>query len=75
MATSERLIIKDVILVSMDDSIGNHRRASILIDDGRIAAIGRDIEADGAQVIDAQGRSPFPVWSMPTDISGRAPCR
>lgn len=46
MATSERLIIKDVILVSMDDRIGNHRHASILIDDGRIAAIGRDIEAD-----------------------------
>lgn len=46
MATSERLIIKDVIIVSMDDSIDNHRRASILIDDGRIAAIGRDIEAD-----------------------------
>jgi enamidase len=33
---------------------------SILIEDGRIAAVGRGLEGDGAQVIDARGTTAFP---------------
>ncbi len=52
---SERTLIKDAIVLSIDPDIGELPRASILIEDGKIAAVGPNVTADGAKVIDATG--------------------
>ena len=52
---SERTLIKDAIVLSIDPDIGELPRASILVEDGKIAAVGPNVTADGAKVIDATG--------------------
>ena len=47
-----RLLLKGGSVMSLDSSVGDHRRADVLIEGGKIAAVGRGITAD-AQVIDA----------------------
>src|SRR5207245_9930404 len=39
----------------VDGTGAPERRADVLVRDGRIAAVGRDLAADGARVIDAAG--------------------
>jgi 5-methylthioadenosine/S-adenosylhomocysteine deaminase len=51
----DRKLIKDAIVITMDKDLGELPRADILIEDGRIAEIGPDLEAADAQVIDAAG--------------------
>lgn len=52
---SERLLVKDGYVLSMDPEVGELERGDVLIEDGRIAAVGRQIEASGAEEIDAAG--------------------
>ena len=59
-AMSERTLIKDAIVLSIDPDIGELPRASILIEDGKIAAVGPNVTADGAKVIDADRRHRHP---------------
>ncbi|PKB20424.1 amidohydrolase family protein [Janthinobacterium sp. 64] len=48
-----KMLIKDATIISMDGKVGNVPRGDILIADGVIAAIGQNLQADGAEVIDA----------------------
>lgn len=48
-----RVLIKGGFIVSMDREIGNISNASLLVENGKITAIGRDIEADVAEIVDA----------------------
>jgi cytosine/adenosine deaminase-related metal-dependent hydrolase len=57
---SRRLLIENATVISMDPSVGDHRRASILISDGKIDAVGPDIAADDAHVVDAAGMIAVP---------------
>ncbi len=50
-----RCLIRNATVVSIDSSIGNLPRADILIEDGRIAEIGTDLEASADEVFDAEG--------------------
>ena len=54
-----RTLIKGGFVVSMDDTIGDRPSTDVLVEDGRIVAIDRDLEnapgAAGAEVIDATG--------------------
>ena len=50
-----RILIKNAIVLSQDEAIGELPRADILIEDDKIAEVGPDIAADGAKVIDADG--------------------
>ena len=52
---ADRILIKDAIVLSQDDSIGELPRADILVEGDRIAEVRPDIAADGARVIDAAG--------------------
>ena len=52
---ADRILIKDAIVLSQDPSIGELPRADILVEGDRIAAVGPDLPADGARVIDAAG--------------------
>ena len=52
---AERILIKGGIVLTQDDSLGELNGADVLVEDEKIAEVGKDISADGAQVIDAAG--------------------
>ena len=52
---TDRKLIKDAIVITMDPTLGELPRASVLVEDGRITAIAPDLSADDAEVIDAGG--------------------
>jgi cytosine/adenosine deaminase-related metal-dependent hydrolase len=52
---SERTLIKGAIVLTQDDQLGELPNADILVEDGRIEAVGPNLSAAGAAVIDATG--------------------
>ena len=52
---ADRILIKNGIVLTQDASLGELPRADVLVDGDTIAAIGTDLSADGARVIDAAG--------------------
>src|SRR3984957_2367222 len=50
-----RTLFKGGTIVTMDRKVPNLSTGDVLVDNGRIAAVGVDIGADGAEVIDAAG--------------------
>lgn len=50
---SGRLILRGGCLLTLDAKVGNHTRADLLIEDGRIVEIGDGVRARDAEVIDA----------------------
>ena len=54
-------VIRSATVVSMDDRVGDHTEADILIEGSRIAAIGPGLQVpEGAEVIDGRGRIAMP---------------
>src|SRR6187401_229781 len=52
---TERTLIKGGIVLTQDPNLGELPNADVLIEDDKIAAVGPDLSADGAKVIDAAG--------------------
>jgi len=52
---ADRILIKNAIVLSQDDSIGELPRADVLVEGDRIAAVAPDVAAADADVIDAEG--------------------
>jgi 5-methylthioadenosine/S-adenosylhomocysteine deaminase len=50
-----RKLLQGGTVISMDAAMGDFRRGDVLIEDGRIAAVGPSIEASECEVIDATG--------------------
>src|SRR6185503_6324305 len=50
---ADRILIKDGIVLSVDKQIGNFMKADVLIEGSKIAAVGPNLKAEGAEVIDA----------------------
>ncbi len=55
-----RTLIKGGVVLSMDRSVGDFERADVLIDGARIAAVGPNLDAGGANVMDAAGTIVMP---------------
>jgi cytosine/adenosine deaminase-related metal-dependent hydrolase len=55
-----KTLIKNGWVISMDPEIGERRETDVLIEDDRIAAVGRDLSDAGAEVIDATDRLVMP---------------
>ncbi len=55
-----RYIIKGGAVLSMDPAVGDFDRADVLVDGKRIAAVGPDLDAAGADVIGADGMIVMP---------------
>lgn len=51
----DRILLKNGIVLSMDESIGDFLAADVLIEGKLIKAVGPNIEADGSQVVDCTG--------------------
>ncbi|WP_371663975.1 amidohydrolase family protein [Streptomyces sp. NBC_00280] len=75
---TDRLLLRSGHVISMDPDIGELPRGDVLIEDGRITAVEREISAD-AEVLDMAGRIVIPgfvdthrhTWEAP--IRGCAP--
>jgi 5-methylthioadenosine/S-adenosylhomocysteine deaminase len=52
---TDRLLIRGGIVLTMDPSLGELANADILVEDDRIKAIGPNLSAEGARVIEAKG--------------------
>jgi len=59
-AAPGRMLIRGATIISMDPNVGNLARGDILVADGAIAAIGPNLDAGGAEVIDAAGMIAIP---------------
>src|ERR1700734_1214662 len=55
-----RTLFKDGTIVTMDSKVPNLPTGDVLVDGGRIAAGGVDLQADGGEVIDATGSIVMP---------------
>jgi len=55
-----RTLIRNATVITVDPKIGDLRNADILIDGTKIAAIGANLKADGAEIIDATNKIAIP---------------
>src|SRR5262245_17017980 len=55
-----RTVLKNGIVLSLDKTIGNFMQADVLIDGARIGAVGPNLQAEGAEVIDASNMIVMP---------------
>src|ERR1700722_15785683 len=55
-----RTLFKDGTIVTMDSKVPNLPTGDVLVDGGRIAAVGVNLQVDGAEVIDATGSIVMP---------------
>ena len=55
-----RYVIRGGAVLSMDAGVGDFAEADVLVDGKKIAAVGRNIDAGGAEVIDAAGKIVMP---------------
>ncbi|MDH3439428.1 MAG: amidohydrolase family protein [Gammaproteobacteria bacterium] len=52
---SRPTIIRGADILTMDPALGELPEMDVLVEDGRISAIGKDLSAEGAEIIDANG--------------------
>jgi len=57
---THRILIKGAIVLSMDDAVGTFRDADVLVEGEKIAAVGPNLSAEGAETIDGRGRIVIP---------------
>ncbi|WP_158805370.1 amidohydrolase family protein [Acidisoma sp. L85] len=57
---ARRILLRDGIVVTMDETLGVLRRGSVLIEDERIVAIAPDLQVDDAETVEAAGSIVIP---------------
>ena len=70
-----RTLIRNATVITVDPKIGDLHRGDILIDGAKIAAVGPNLTADGAEVIDATNKIAIPGFiDTPPPHLGVAAC-
>jgi len=49
---ADKTLLKNGIVLTLDKKVGNFHKADVLIDGAKIAAVGPNLNAEGAEVID-----------------------
>src|SRR5476651_907905 len=57
---NSRTLFKGGTIITMDSKVPNLSTGDVLVDGGRVAAVGVNLQADGAEVIDATGSIVMP---------------
>src|SRR5256714_8005817 len=78
--SSQRLLIRNGFVVSMDPEVGDVPYGDVLVEDGKIAEVGRALDVSEAEEIDATGMIVMPgfvdthrhTWQTP--VRGVLPC-
>ena len=58
--SSQRLLIRNGFVVSMDPDVGEIPNGEVLVEDGKIADIGSDLGVSDAETVDATGMIVMP---------------
>jgi 5-methylthioadenosine/S-adenosylhomocysteine deaminase len=58
--SARKILIKDGYVVTMDSAIGDVKSGDVLIDSGSIVAVGRNLQASGALVVNASSKLVLP---------------
>lgn len=58
--TAQRTLFKSGIILTLDANVPNLTTGDVLVQDGRIAAVGPALQTDGAEIIDAAGHIVMP---------------
>ena len=77
---ADRLVIRNGFVISMDADVGDVPRADVVVEDGRIAAVGQGLDVSEAEELDASGMLVLPgfvdthrhTWQTP--VRGVLPC-
>jgi cytosine/adenosine deaminase-related metal-dependent hydrolase/ribose/xylose/arabinose/galactoside ABC-type transport system permease subunit len=59
-SAEKRILLKGGIVITLDREIGNFQRGDVLIEGDKIAAVGHDLAADNAEIIDASNMIVMP---------------
>src|SRR5690606_41410550 len=76
---ASRMLLKGGHVITMDPELGDLARGDVLIEGSKIAAVGPDLEADDAEIIDVTGDIVIPGFidthrhTWETAIRGSAP--
>jgi cytosine/adenosine deaminase-related metal-dependent hydrolase len=57
---SQRTLLKNGVVLTLDSNIGNFMRADVLVEGAKIAAVGPDLQAADAEIIDASNMIVMP---------------
>ncbi len=57
---SERALIQGGCVLTLDPSLGDFEQADVLVEEGRISAVGPELGASDAEVVDARGKIVMP---------------
>lgn len=57
---SRRTLLKGGLVLTMDPALGDFKKADVLMEEGKIAAVGQHLEAQGGDVVDASGMIVMP---------------
>ena len=68
---TDRILIKGGIVLTQDAALGEMAGADVLVEDDRIAAVGRNLSADGARTSTRPATSSSRASSTPTGTPGR----
>ena len=69
-----RTLFKGGAVITMDAAVPNLATGDVLVERNRIAAVGANLQADAAEVIDASESIVMPGPSTPTITCGSASC-
>ncbi|MGH7304371.1 MAG: twin-arginine translocation signal domain-containing protein [Candidatus Rokuibacteriota bacterium] len=69
-----RYVIRGGAVMSMDPAVGDFPQADVLVEGKKIVAVGPNLKAGGATVIDARGRIVMPASSTRTITCSRRRC-
>ena len=58
--SSQRLLIRNGFVVSMDADLGDVPNGDVLVEDGKIVDVGRDLGVSDAEQVDASGMIVMP---------------
>ena len=58
--SAERMVIRNAFVLSIDPEIGDIPRGDILVEDGKIAEVGRELDVSGAEEVDGAGTIAIP---------------
>src|SRR6476469_2977361 len=58
--SSQRLFIRNGFVVSMDPDVGEIANGDVLVEDGKVAEVGRSLEITDAKIVDATGMIVMP---------------
>ena len=56
----QKLLLRGGVVLTLDDAVGDFKQGDVLVERGKIVAVGANVQAGGAQVVDCSGKIVIP---------------